>query len=69
MNALFDLITQMSGDSGSTTMVSVFVFLSAGALALMLTLGACSTSDWDRAFGFGNPSHAGDSFSSSGWRW
>lgn len=33
MNALFDLITQMSGDSGSTTMVSVFVFLSAGALA------------------------------------
>jgi len=33
VNALFDLITQMSGDSGSTTMVSVFVFLSAGALA------------------------------------
>ena len=33
MNALFELITQMSGDSGSTTMVSVFVFLSAGALA------------------------------------
>jgi cytochrome c oxidase subunit 2 len=29
--------------------------LSAGALALMLTLGACSTSDWDRAFGFGWP--------------
>jgi tight adherence protein C len=29
---LFDLITQMSGDN-STTMVSVFVFLSAGALA------------------------------------
>jgi len=33
VNALFELITQMSGDSGSTTMVSVFVFLSAGALA------------------------------------
>jgi cytochrome c oxidase subunit II len=29
--------------------------MSAGALALMLTLGACSTSDWDRAFGFGWP--------------
>jgi cytochrome c oxidase subunit 2 len=29
--------------------------LSAGALALMLTLGACSTADWDRAFGFGWP--------------
>ena len=33
MNTLFDLITQMSGGDGSTTMVSVFVFLSAGALA------------------------------------
>jgi tight adherence protein C len=33
VNSLFDLITQISGDSGSTTMVSVFVFLSAGALA------------------------------------
>ncbi|MEA2944800.1 MAG: tight adherence protein [Alphaproteobacteria bacterium] len=32
MTPLFDLITQMSGDN-STTMVSVFVFLSAGALA------------------------------------
>jgi len=30
---LFDFITQMSGGSGSTAMVSVFVFLSAGALA------------------------------------
>jgi cytochrome c oxidase subunit II len=29
--------------------------LSVGALALMLSLGACSTSDWDRAFGFGWP--------------
>jgi tight adherence protein C len=33
VNPLFDLITQMSGGSGSTAMVSVFVFLSAGALA------------------------------------
>jgi tight adherence protein C len=30
---LFDLITQMSGGDNSATMVSVFVFLSAGALA------------------------------------
>jgi tight adherence protein C len=30
---LFDLITQMFGGDGSTMMVSVFVFLSAGALA------------------------------------
>jgi cytochrome c oxidase subunit II len=29
--------------------------LSVGALALMLSLGACSTSEWDRAFGFGWP--------------
>jgi cytochrome c oxidase subunit II len=29
--------------------------LSVGASALMLSLGACSTSDWDRAFGFGWP--------------
>jgi cytochrome c oxidase subunit 2 len=29
--------------------------MSGGALALMLTLGACSTSQWDRAFGFGWP--------------
>ena len=29
--------------------------LSAGALALMMSLAACSTSDWDRAFGFGWP--------------
>lgn len=29
--------------------------LSAGSLLLMLTLGACSTADWDRAFGFGWP--------------
>jgi tight adherence protein C len=33
VNALFDLITQVSGGDGSTVMVSVFVFLSAGALA------------------------------------
>ena len=33
MNSLFDLITQMFGGDGSTMMVSVFVFLSAGALA------------------------------------
>ena len=33
MTPLFDLITQMSGGSGSAAMVSVFVFLSAGALA------------------------------------
>ena len=33
MSALFDLITQMSGGDGSTIMVSLFVFLSAGALA------------------------------------
>ena len=33
MSALFDLITQMSGGDGSTMMVSLFVFLSAGALA------------------------------------
>ena len=33
MTPLFDFITQMSGGSGSTAMVSVFVFLSAGALA------------------------------------
>jgi cytochrome c oxidase subunit II len=31
------------------------VRLSVGASALMLSLGACSTSDWDRAFGFGWP--------------
>jgi tight adherence protein C len=30
---LFDLITQMSGGDNSATMVSIFVFLSAGALA------------------------------------
>jgi cytochrome c oxidase subunit II len=29
--------------------------MSMGALALMLTLGACSTSQWDKAFGFGWP--------------
>jgi cytochrome c oxidase subunit 2 len=29
--------------------------LSVGASALMLSLGACSSSDWDRAFGFGWP--------------
>src|SRR4051794_34674456 len=29
--------------------------MSVGALALMLTLGACSTSQWDKAFGFGWP--------------
>jgi cytochrome c oxidase subunit II len=29
--------------------------LSVGALALMLSLGACSSSEWDRAFGFGWP--------------
>ncbi len=29
--------------------------LSVGASALMLSLGACSASDWDRAFGFGWP--------------
>jgi tight adherence protein C len=33
VSALFDLITQMSGGDGSTMMVSLFVFLSAGALA------------------------------------
>jgi tight adherence protein C len=33
VNALFDLITQMSGGDGSAMMVYVFVFLSAGALA------------------------------------
>jgi tight adherence protein C len=33
VNPLFDLITQMSGGDNSATMVSVFVFLSAGALA------------------------------------
>jgi tight adherence protein C len=33
VNPLFDFITQMTGGDGSTTMVSVFVFLSAGALA------------------------------------
>ena len=33
MTPLFDLITQMSGGDNSATMVSVFVFLSAGALA------------------------------------
>jgi tight adherence protein C len=33
MNALFDLITRMSGGDGSAAMVYVFVFLSAGALA------------------------------------
>ena len=33
MNTLFDLITQTFGGDGSTAMVSVFVFLSAGALA------------------------------------
>ena len=29
--------------------------LSAGSLVLMLSLGACSTADWDKAFGFGWP--------------
>jgi cytochrome c oxidase subunit 2 len=29
--------------------------MSVGALALMLSLGACSTSQWDQAFGFGWP--------------
>jgi cytochrome c oxidase subunit 2 len=29
--------------------------MSVGALALMLSLGACSTSQWDKAFGFGWP--------------
>jgi cytochrome c oxidase subunit 2 len=29
--------------------------MSVGALALMITLGACSTSQWDKAFGFGWP--------------
>jgi cytochrome c oxidase subunit 2 len=29
--------------------------MSVGALALMLSLGACSTSQWDRTFGFGWP--------------
>jgi tight adherence protein C len=33
VNSLFELITQMSGGGGSTAMVSVFVFLSAAALA------------------------------------
>jgi tight adherence protein C len=33
VNTFFNLITQMSGGDGSTAMVSVFVFLSAGALA------------------------------------
>lgn len=33
MNALFDLITQMSGGDGSASMIYVLVFLSAGMLA------------------------------------